>query len=105
MENPDTLLVLSTRLATLHEDVSEIKSALKTLSEAITKLALVEERQQQAAAAQERAFNALGKLENRLAQLEIRCSEFSTTKIWVDRGVWATVAAALTYIAKKAGLL
>jgi len=101
----DTLLVLSARLGTLHEDVTEIKVALKALSDAITKLALVEERQVQTAAALERAFSALGKLENRMTALEMRCSEFSAAKIWVDRAVWATVAAAMTYVAKKAGLL
>ena len=43
--------VLNLQLKTLHEDVSEMKSVLKDLATAITKLALIEERQANAAAA------------------------------------------------------
>ena len=59
--NNDTAL-LAAKLGALHEDVSEIKAALTKLSDAITKLALVEERQTQSAAALERAFTAIEKI-------------------------------------------
>jgi hypothetical protein len=62
--------VLSHKLQTLHEDVGEMKAVLKDLTAAITKLALIEERQTQAAAAQERAFKALERVEQRVSDLE-----------------------------------
>ncbi len=62
--------VLTVKLQVLHEDVGEMKSVLKDLTAAITKLALIEERQTQAAAAQERAFAVLAKLEERVSSLE-----------------------------------
>lgn len=62
--------VQSLRLETLHNDVQEIKSALGDLTRAVTKLALIEERQLQAAASLDRAFTALDRLEKRIQRLE-----------------------------------
>ena len=54
--------VLESKLSMLHEDVGDIKSALKDLTSAITRLALVEERMATASAAQERAIRLLESL-------------------------------------------
>ena len=89
----------------LHEDVSEMKAVLKDLTSAITKLALIEERQTQAAVAQERAFTALERIESRVAALERAAPDTTRTSLWVDRAVWASLAAGATYIAKKLGIL
>ena len=62
--------ILTVKLEALHSDVSEIKSALDKVSEAITKLALVEQQQNQIASSLERAFKAISKLEDRLVALE-----------------------------------
>ena len=77
--------VLSTRLEVLHEDVSEIKSSMNLLSEAITKLALVEERQAVANNSLERAFALMDNLEKRIASLEAQAPKNQSTNIWVDR--------------------
>ena len=63
-------LMLATKLQALHEDVSEMKSALKDLTSAITKLALIEERQANTQAAQDRAFTAISNIERRLTEIE-----------------------------------
>ena len=102
--NNDTAL-LAAKLGALHDDVSEIKAALTKLSDAITKLALVEERQTQAAAALERAFTAIEKIERRLASLEQVQPEQKRTAKWLERAVVAIVAAVAAMFAKKAGLL
>lgn len=102
--NNDTAL-LAAKLCALHEDVSEIKAALTKLSDAITKLALVEERQTQSAAALERAFTAIEKIERRLASLEQSQPEQKRTAKWLERAVVAIVAAVAAMFAKKAGLL
>lgn len=99
------MAVLSQRLETLHEDVGEVKVALRSLSEAITKLALVEERQSQTSQALERAFVAIERIDTRLGALEAATVDHRRINIWVDRMVWAAAAAACVFAAKKVGLL
>ena len=100
--NPE---VMDARLAVLHQDVTDVKVALKELTGAITRLALVEERMAIASQAQERAFKAMGELERRLVEIEKKLPEYSKASIWIDRGIYATVAASLTYLLKKLEIL
>lgn len=112
--------VLSHKLETLHSDVGEIKAALRDLTQAVTRLALVEERQAQSSAALDRAFRALERVEQRIAALELQTPDrldqrlinleqqaptANRTAAWVDRAVWGAAAAAVMYVAKSAGLL
>lgn len=97
--------ILSTRLESLHADVGEIKSAMNNLSAAITKLALVEERQAAANAALERAFSAIAKVEERLMALERADAHNKRTNKYVDSVVWALAAASLMFAAAKVGLV
>ena len=100
--------VLSVKLEALHNDVSEVKTALNKLSEAITKLALVEERQVQTAEALERAFKAIGKIEDRLSTLEqkqaAQTPKYTEVAKWVDRGLVGLAGAGAVMLAKSAGL-
>ena len=96
--NPTEVSLLSARLQTLHTDVSDIKGTLKDLTTAINKLALVEERITNAAAAQERTFKALEKLEERIDNLEKAQVIDDNTSKWIDRGIVAFVGAAAAYI-------
>lgn len=104
-----TLALLSQRVETMQETqrtgFAEVHDVLKELTAAVSKLALVEERQVQLAAAQERAFKAIEKLEGRAALLEAQAPVARQTSEWVHRGIWAAAAAALTFVARKAGLL
>lgn len=99
--NPTDVSLLSARLQTLHTDVSDIKGTLKDLTTAINKLALVEERITNAAAAQERTFKALEKLEERIDNLEKAQVIDDNTSKWIDRGIVAFVGAAAAYIWEK----
>jgi hypothetical protein len=96
--------ILTLKLQVLHEDVGEMKSVLKDLTAAITKLALIEERQTQAAAAQERAFGVLAKLEERVSSLEAYAPANKRVSVWLDRATWAALGLLGMYIAKKVGL-
>ena len=89
---------LATKLLSLHEDVSEIKGALKDLTSAITKLALIEERQTVTNASLERAFVAIGRVEDRLTELERLAPMNNQSRIWVERFVVAIVGAALFFV-------
>ena len=90
--------LLSARLQTLHTDVSDIKGTLKDLTQAINKLALVEERITNAVAAQERSFKAIEKLEERIDSLERAQVTTDNTNKWIDRGIVAGLAALATFI-------
>ena len=93
--------LLSVKLQSLHEDVGDIKGTLQNLTNAITKLALVEERLSVTMNAQERAFTAIASVEKRLAALEVKVPVTDSSMKWVDRGVTALVAAAAMFIWDK----
>lgn len=97
--------VLTVKLDMLHSDVVDMKTALNELSKAITKLALVEERQSQTADAMERAFKAIGKIEDRLSALELSAPKTKETNAWVDRFILALVMAMAGFIGTKLGVL
>lgn len=97
--------VLTVKLQVLHEDVGEMKSVLKDLTAAITKLALIEERQTQAAAAQERAFGVLAKLEERVSSLEAYVPANKRVSVWLDRATWSAIGLLCMFVAKKTGLV
>ena len=96
--------VLSHKLETLHTDVRKIESVLQDLTAAITRLAVVEERQSTTAAALERAFKALGKVEDRVAALELQVPSNRKLSVWVDRVTWAALGLLGMYIMKSLGL-
>lgn len=97
--------ILAVKLEMLHTDVVDVKTALQELSKAITKLALVEERQAQTAQALERAFAAIEKIESRLSTLEQTAPKSKETSRWVDRFVIGIVMAVMGYVGTKVGLL
>jgi hypothetical protein len=100
-----TVTLLSSRLQALHSDVGEIKMAMSTLSAAITKLALVEERQAVSNQAMERALNAIERIQDRLTLLERADAHNKRTNKYVDSMVWAAAAAAVMFAAAKVGLI
>lgn len=99
--------ILELKLHALHEDVGEVKTALNKLSEAITKLALVEQQQSQIAASLERAFKAIGKIEDRLTTLEQQNAaalpQQNEMAKWIDRGIVALAGAGGVLILKTVG--
>ena len=64
------MTILSAKLQSLHDDVGEMRTALRELTNAITKLAVIEERQTNTQMAQDRAFTAISNVERRLAEIE-----------------------------------
>lgn len=92
------MATLSARLETLHSDVSDIKSALKDLTTAITKLALIEERVAITANALERAFKTISKIDERVTTLELKAPLNERSNAWLDRLVMTIVGAALALV-------
>ncbi len=89
----------------LHGDIAEMKGALRELTAAITKLALIEQQMSYSARAQERAFTALEKLETRVSDIERQLPLIARTNVWVERVVIAAAAASLMFVAKASGLI
>ena len=104
--------VVITRLGLLSEDVGELKETLRQIASAVTRLALVEERQMQTNEALSRAFKTLDKLdlkivavEQRIGSLERLQPQQQQTSAWVTTMLWAAAGAAVMFVAKKAGFL
>ena len=110
---PDSdINVVIARLGLLSEDVGELKETLRAIASAVTRLALVEERQMQTNEALSRAFKQIDKLDLRLTGIEQRLGALERmqpiqqqTNGWVLTAVWAAAGAAVMFIAMKAGVL
>ena len=67
--------VLAERIDGLCADMNEMKHGIAKMADALTKLAIVEERQTQTILAQERAFKALERVEERQRTHELVCKD------------------------------
>jgi len=110
---PDSdINVVITRLGLLSEDVGELKETLRQIATAVTRLALVEERQMQTNEALSRAFKQIDKLDLKLTGIEQRLGTLERmqpmqqqTNGWVMTSVWVAAGAAVMFVAKKTGIL
>ena len=101
--------VIASRLDVMHKDMGEMKSGMTRLADAISKLAVVEERQSNDRQAIERAFKSIERLdaridgfntanmescramESRIDKLEIAAPEAKRTTDWVMTAVWGAL--------------
>ena len=104
--------VVITRLGILSDDVGELKETLRQIATAVTRLALVEERQSQTNEALGRAFKQIDKLDLKLIGIEQRVGSLERmqplqqqTNGWVMTSVWIVAGAAVMFVAKKTGIL
>lgn len=104
--------VVITRLGILSDDVGELKETLRQIATAVTRLALVEERQMQTNEALSRAFKQIDKLDLKLTGIEQRLGTLERmqplqqqTNGWVMTSVWIVAGAAVMFVAKKTGIL
>ena len=104
--------VVITRLGILSDDVGELKETLRQIATALTRLALVDERQMQTNEALSRAFKQIDKLDMKLTGIEQRLGTLERmqplqqqTNGWVMTSVWIVAGAAVMFVAKKTGIL
>lgn len=95
---------LTHHMLSIRESVDEMKGAMKEMASAITRLALVEERQAAVSTTIERLVQSLEKVDERLRRLEVSEPLQAKATEWVQSAVWAAAAAAVMFIAGKAGL-
>lgn len=105
------LTAVNIKFAQLREDVVEIKGTMKDVAQALTKLALVEERQAQSSAAMNRAFDNIAKVDhrvdivvNRVVNLEKADQNHGRVANWVDRVVFGLLGVVGVLILTKLGL-
>lgn len=102
---PPETAALMERITGMQNDISEIKGSISVMAAALQKLSVIEERQANAAAAQERAFAEISRLNAKVERLEAERANTATAAKWVDRGVVGIVTAAAIFAAKKIGLI
>ena len=122
--------VLAERVEGLCSDIGEMKIGISKMADALTKLAIVEERQTQTILAQERAFKALERVEERQRQHELQCRDQekevrqliadsnerlsirvaelekaepmqAQTSKWVTAGVWGALALLASFLVPR----
>ena len=122
--------VLAERIDGLCVDMNEMKHGIVKMADALTKLAIVEERQTQTILAQERAFKALERVEERQRTYELVCKDQdkevrqliadsnerlaarvgelekaepmqAQTSKWVTAGVWGALALLASFIVPR----
>ena len=105
-QDSNTLLgVIAERIDYLHSDVGDMKVAMKELASAIVKLALVEERQGQAAVQQQHTVAVLNELDARVTTLELAAPETKRNNAWINQAVWAAVCLIAVIVLDKVGIL
>jgi CHASE3 domain sensor protein len=126
--------VLGEQIKGLCADMSEMKHGIAKMADALTKLAIVEERQTQTILAQERAFKAQERVEERQRQHELQCRDQeevlrqlmadsnerlsarvgelekaepmqAQTSKWVTAAVWGAAWLLAMFVAKQLGLV
>ena len=126
--------VLATKIEDLAQDLNEMKHGIAKMADALTKLAIVEERQTQTILAQERAFKALERVEERQRMHELVCKDQDKevrqliadsnerlsarvgelekaepmqeqTGKWVMAAVWGAAGLLALFVAKQLGLV
>ena len=122
--------VLAERIDGLCVDMNEMKHGIAKMADALTKLAIVEERQTQTILAQERAFKVLDRVEERQRTHELVCKDQdkevrqliadsnerlaarvgelekaepmqAQTSKWVTAGVWGALALLASFIVPR----
>ena len=96
---------LTHHIVRIREDQHAMRAAIERMSEAVTRLALVEERQTAASTAIERVVQSLERLDERVRRLEVAEPMQAKAAEWVQSAIWAAAAAAVMFMAAKAGLI
>jgi DNA repair exonuclease SbcCD ATPase subunit len=97
----EKIVSLASDIQHIRADQNAMRSAIERMSEAVARLALIEERQSSASHAIERIIGMLTKLEDRVRQLEIAEPLQQKSSEWVDKALWAALTGAFAFIIGK----
>lgn len=105
MSQEAEMALLTHKVESLHSDMNEMKLVMRDVASALTKLALIDERQSKMLETQERIFKLIDKLDNRVDALEKSEGKQNQAATWVFATVWGAAGLLVMYIAKMLGLL
>ena len=97
--------LISERMKILHGDVSDVKASVNELTKAITKLALIEDRQSQYALALERAFESIKELEARTSALETQSPASKRVSSLIDMALIGAIVVVVGFVLKHVGVV
>jgi len=110
------LTLVSYQLKLLHKDVMDVRQSITKLTETLTRVAIIEERQEHTNTSIQQLLEELRTLHNRLDATEVKLTQSEAAlkslnlkdnrvNVWLDRAIWATIAMLGMYVAKKVGLI
>lgn len=105
MSQEAEMALLTHKVEALHSDMGEMKLVMRDVASALTKLALIDERQSKMLETQERIFKLIDKLDNRVDTLEKSEGKQNQAATWVFAAVWGAAGLLAMYIAKMLGLI
>lgn len=100
-----SLGAIEAKINMLHGDVTDVKLALRDMASAITRLAILDERQVTAGEALGRAFKMLEEIESRVSVLERQDVANKQISAWLHSAIGAAGAIVITVVLKKLGFL
>jgi hypothetical protein len=101
----DQIIALARDIHHIKEGQESMRAAIEKMSDAVTRLAIIEERQAASSSAIDRIMKAVEKIDERVRTLEIAEPMQEKTSEWVQSAIWAGAAAAVMFVASKVGLL
>jgi methyl-accepting chemotaxis protein len=100
----DQIATLASDINHIRENQDTMRDAIERMSEAVTRLAIIEERQSSASQAIDRVMTAVEKLDERVRTLEVAEPMQAKTSEWVQSALWAAGSVAAMFIAHRVGL-
>lgn len=89
----------------VRDDQHAIRAAIERMSEAVNRIALVEERQAAASQAIDLVMRTLERIDERVRKLEIDEPMQRKVSEWVTTAIWMAAVAAVMFVAAKVGLI
>jgi hypothetical protein len=104
MSQETEIALLTNKVESLHEDMSEMKVVMRDIAAALTKLAIIDERQEKMSETQGRIFKVLDNHAERINELEKDDRRQSLAVNWVFGATWAAAGAFGMVVLKVLGL-
>jgi len=104
MSQETEIALLTNKVESLHEDMSEMKAVMRDIANALTKLAIIDERQEKMSETQGRIFKLLDNHGERINELEKDDRRQSLAVNWVFGATWAAAGAFGIVVLKVLGL-
>ena len=104
MSQETEIALLTNKVESLHEDMSEMKTVMRDIANALTRLAIIDERQEKMSETQGRIFKLLDNHGERITELEKDDRRQSLAVNWVFGATWAAAGAFGMIVLKVLGL-